>query len=61
MMIMRIVVLHSMIYWRIRRWYDDVEEDDSDDAYYVDGVGEGVRGGWGYTKMVLVGVMMLGI
>jgi hypothetical protein len=25
MMIMMIFVFHSMIYWRIRRWYDDVK------------------------------------
>ncbi len=59
-MIMRIFVLHSMIYRRIRRRYDDVEEDDNDDAYYVDGVGDGVRGGCGEATMVFVGVMLLG-
>ncbi len=31
-LIMRIFQLQSMVYWRIRRWYDDIEEDDNDDA-----------------------------
>ncbi len=61
MMIIRIFELHSMIYWRIRRWNDDVEEDDNNDAYYVDGVVEDVCGGCDDTTMVFVGVMMLGI
>ncbi len=39
----------------------DVEEVDNDDVNYVQGVGEGVLSGCGDTKMVFVGVMMLGI
>ena len=61
MMIMRIFVSHSMIYWRIRRWYDDVEEVDNDVVNYVQGVGDGIFSGCGDTEMVFVGVMMLGI
>ena len=61
MMIMMIFVFQSMIYWRIRRWYDDVEEGDTNALNYVHGVGDGVFSGCGDTKKVFVGVMMLGI
>ena len=62
MLIMRIFVFHSiMIYWRIRRWYNDVEEGDNNVVNCVQGIGDGVFSGCGDTKMVFVGVMMLGI
>ena len=61
MKIMRFVVCHSTIYWRIRRWYDDVEEGDNHDVNYAQGVGDGFSSDCGDTKMVFVGVMMLGI
>ena len=61
MMIMRIFVLYTMIYWRNIRWYDDVQEVDNDVVNYVQGIDKGVFSVCGDTQMVFVGVMMLGI